>query len=80
MRRRMARFLAAVGLGAALVVGGATAPVSAAPQVWYQITGSVKADCSAMSAKYRGLGARIYTGCHQRSYDKQWAFSYYWPS
>lgn len=79
MHRRMTRLLAAVGLGAALVVGGAM-PANAAPQVWYQVTGYVKSDCSTLSAKYRGLGARIHTGCHLRSYDNKWAFSYSWPS
>lgn len=78
--------MAAAGLGLALVAGaavapatvGPVAPASAAPTVWYYITGYSQADCSATVTKYRGWGARIVTACHKRSYDQKWAFSYYW--
>lgn len=82
MGKKIASVLAAAGLGVALAAGGAiaapAAPAQAAPQVWYWVVGS-QAQCSAKVTQYRGLGAVIWTGCHKRSYDGQWAFSYYWP-
>ncbi|WP_075116840.1 hypothetical protein [Pseudomonas aeruginosa] len=79
MKNRLVKVLATAGLGVALAAGGAVAaPAQAAPQVWYWVVGS-QAQCSAKVTQYRGLGAVIWTGCHKRSYDGQWAFSYYWP-
>jgi hypothetical protein len=78
MGKKLATTLATAGLGLALVVGGAVAPASAAPEVWYKITGYSQQDCLKMQGYYHNLGAQIVTVCKYRSYDQKWAFSYYW--
>ncbi|MFK4730488.1 hypothetical protein ROT00_12430 [Agromyces mediolanus] len=77
MRGRGVKTLAALGVSLAMVFGG-SAVANAAPQTWYYITGYSQTDCQRISNQYRGLGARIVTACHKRSYDQKWAFSYYW--
>jgi len=80
MRARAMKAMAAAGLTVAMVMGGTAVSASAAPTVWYKITGFSQTECQRISMQYRGWGARIVTGCHYRSYDHKWAFSFYWIS
>ncbi|WP_127792513.1 hypothetical protein [Agromyces sp. LHK192] len=81
MKARLMKMMVAAGLGVALTVGGGAAvSASAAPQVWYKITGYSQEECSRTLTWYRGHGARIWSGCHYRTYDHKWAFSYYWAT